>query len=143
MTCAFRRQDIPQSVMASIEKYQSSKSIQYNFQNKNINNSFLIKENSDKNTAGSTPTSNGVSGETTQTKTENINNCDYEESEVSDLNDQQRYNLKHRELYYSKYTDTIAATTIRAKCSVLLFNEEVERYSDFLTREVFFNNLIK
>ena len=74
MTCAFRRQDIPQSVMASIEKYQSSKSIQYNFQNKNINNSFLIKENSDKNTAGSTPTSNGVSGETTQTKTENINN---------------------------------------------------------------------
>jgi len=55
---------------------------------------------------------------------------------VSDLNEQQRYNLKHREIYYSKYTDTIAATTIRAKCSVLLFNEEVERYSDFLNREV-------
>ena len=79
--------------------------------------------------------SNGVS-DSAQPKTEAVNNCDYEESEVSDLNEQQRYNLKHRELYYSKYTDTIAATTIRAKCSVLLFNEEVERYSDFLNREV-------
>lgn len=74
---------------------------------------------------------------------ENVNNtnnnntvCDYEESEVSELNEQQRYNLKHRELYYSKYTDTIAATTIRAKCSVLLFNEEVERYADFINKEV-------
>ena len=55
---------------------------------------------------------------------------------MSDLNENQRYNLKHRELYYSKYTDTIAATTIRAKCSVLLFNEEVERYSDFVNKEV-------
>ena len=63
-------------------------------------------------------------------------NSDYQESEVSDLNEQQRYNLKHRELYFSKYTDTIAATTIRSKCSVLLFNEEVERYSDYLNKDV-------
>ncbi len=55
---------------------------------------------------------------------------------MSNLNEQQRYNLKHRELYFSKYTDTIAATTIRAKCSVLLFNEEVERYSDYLAKDV-------
>ena len=51
------------------------------------------------------------------------------------MNDQQRYNLKHREVYFSKYTDTIAATTIRAKCSVLLFNEEVEKYSDYLAKD--------
>ena len=62
--------------------------------------------------------------------------CDYEESEVAELNEQQRYNLKHRELYFSKYTDTIAATTIRSKCSVLLFNEEIERYGDYLTKDV-------
>lgn len=79
-------------------------------------------ENSDK------PVSNGVDsagGAQQPAKNEPVNNtnCEYEESEVSDLNEQQRYNLKHRELYYSKYTDTIAATTIRAKCSVLLFNE--------------------
>ena len=61
---------------------------------------------------------------------------DFEESLVKDLSEQQRYNLKHRELYFSKYTDTIAATTIRSKCSVLLFNEEVEKYSDYLTKEV-------
>jgi len=63
-------------------------------------------------------------------------NGDYSEAEVSDLNEQQRYNLKHREVYFSKYTDTIAATTIRSKCSVLLFNEEIERYSDYLNKDV-------
>jgi hypothetical protein len=60
----------------------------------------------------------------------------FEESEVADLNEQQRYNLKHREVFYSKYTDTIAATSIRAKCSVLLFSEEVEKYNDYLSRDV-------
>jgi hypothetical protein len=60
----------------------------------------------------------------------------YEEAEVADLNEQQRYNLRHRELFFSKCTDTIAATTIRAKCSVLLFNEEIEKYSEYLGKEV-------
>ncbi len=60
----------------------------------------------------------------------------FEETEVADLNEQQRYNLKHREVFYSKYTDTIAATSIRAKCSVLLFCEEIEKYSDYLIRDV-------
>jgi hypothetical protein len=55
---------------------------------------------------------------------------------VADLNEQQRYNLRHRELFFSKCTDTIAATTIRAKCSVLLFNEEIEKYSEYLSKEV-------
>ncbi len=61
---------------------------------------------------------------------------------MSELNELQRYNLKHRELYFSKYTDTIAATTIRSKCSVLLFNEEIERYADYLNKEdVFYYHL--
>lgn len=51
------------------------------------------------------------------------------------MNDQQRYNLRHRELFFSKCTDTIAATTIRAKCSVLLFNEEIEKYSEYLGKD--------
>ena len=68
----------------------------------------------------------------TATKTETY----FEEAEVADLAEQQRYNLKHREVFYSKYTDTIAATSIRAKCSVLLFCEEIEKYSEYLSREV-------
>lgn len=51
------------------------------------------------------------------------------------MNELQRHNLRHREVYFSKYTDTIAATTIRSKCSVLLFNEEVERYSEYLNKD--------
>ena len=91
----------------------------------------IIVENNpnDNKNGGSEATATGAADPTE-------NSCDFEESDVSNLNEQQRYNLKHRELYFSKYTDTIAATTIRAKCSVLLFNEEVERYSDYLARDV-------
>lgn len=72
------------------------------------------------------------SASSTTTSTDNY----YEESEVSDLNELQRYNLRHREVFFSKSPDTIAATTIRAKCSVLLFNEEIERYSEYLSKDV-------
>ena len=95
----------------------------------------FFKENSDKLVINGGDSAGSIQQPTKNDPVNNIN-CDYEESEVSDLSDQQRYNLKHRELYYSKYTDTIAATTIRAKCSVLLFNEEVERYSDYINKEV-------
>ena len=85
------------------------------------------KENSDKSSESS---GNNQSGNQTN------DSCEYEEHLVSNLNELQRFNLKHRELYFSKFTDTIAATTIRAKCMVLLFNEEVEKYSDYALKEV-------
>lgn len=113
--CAFRRQDIPASIMATVEKYQEK------------NKELEKKENES-------------SEESSNKQTEKPNDPtavhdDYDEVLVANLNDQQRYNLKHREVYFSKYTDTIAATTIRAKCSVLLFNEEVEKYSDYLAKD--------
>jgi metastasis-associated protein MTA len=104
--CAYRYQDIPANIMATVEKYQA-------------------KERSD---AGE-PTAAKEAPE--QPPKPN----DYDESDVSELSDPQRYQLKHRELYFSKVSDTIAATTIRSKCSVLLFNEEVERYADYVARD--------
>lgn len=100
---AFRKQDIPAAIMATVERYQA-------------------KNSGDK--GGDKGGDESGSGAT-----------EYEESEVNDLNDQQRYQLKHREMYFSKYSETIAATTIRSKCSVLLFNEEVERYSDYVSKD--------
>lgn len=114
--CAFRRQDIPASVMATMEKYQKENAVE----KKEGESDTDTKKNDEKRNVND-PTAN-FSG-------------DYDEALVSDLTENQRYNLKHRELYFSKYTDTIAATTIRAKCSVLLFNEEVEKYSDYLAKE--------
>ncbi|RMZ95709.1 metastasis-associated MTA3 isoform X2 [Brachionus plicatilis] len=106
--CAFRHQEIPASVIATVEK----------FQQKNKNN-------------------------LDETKTEpaevhpgpELAPSTFEEADISDLNELQRHNLRHREVYFSKYTDTIAATTIRSKCSVLLFNDEVERYSEYLHKD--------
>jgi metastasis-associated protein MTA len=54
---------------------------------------------------------------------------------TSDMNDLQKYQLKHRELFYSKYTDTIPATTIRAKCSVLLFHSDIEKLTDYFSHD--------
>jgi len=114
--CAFRRQDIPASVMATVEKYQK----EYKEDGKKDNETEDSNPKSDVKPVND-PTANYSD--------------DFDEALVANLSDQQKYNLKHREVYFSKYTDTIAATTIRSKCSVLLFNEDVEKYSDFLARD--------
>lgn len=112
--CAFRRQDIPASVMATVEKYQKES-----------------KEAEKKDSESESETKPETKpNDPTASYSDN-----YDEKLVANLTEQQRYNLRHRELYFSKYTDTIAATTIRAKCSVLLFNEEVEKYSDYLAKD--------
>lgn len=59
----------------------------------------------------------------------------YEEEDVKELGELQRYQLKHRELFYSKCTETIAVTSIRGKCSVLLFSDDIERYKDYVSHE--------
>ena len=119
--CAFRAQEIPPAIMATVEKYQANSKA----------------EAAAAATADGTP--NNAAVDNGGSKDKSATSGDYAESEVSDLNEQQRYNLKHREVYFSKYTDTIAATTIRSKCSVLLFNEEIERYSDYLNKDVSIN----
>jgi hypothetical protein len=93
---------------------------------------------SDAANATTTTTTPGATTTTDPPKTTTTapGNDYYEEVEVADLNEQQRYNLRHREMFFSKCTDTIAATAIRAKCSVLLFNEEIEKYSEYLAKEV-------
>lgn len=111
--CAFRRQDIPASVMATVEKFQK--------ENKEAEKKEETEAESKDEKKPNDPTAN--------------HSDDFDEALVANLTDNQKYNLKHRELYFSKYTDTIAATTIRAKCSVLLFNEEVEKYSDYLAKD--------
>ena len=104
--------------MATVEKYQANSKAE------------AAADGVDKAAAATTNAENSGAAK------EKPTSGDFVESEVSDLNEQQRYNLKHREVYFSKYTDTIAATTIRSKCSVLLFNEEIERYSDYLNKDV-------
>ena len=59
----------------------------------------------------------------------------YDEEDVKELGELQRYHLKHRELFYSKFTETIAVTSIRGKCSVLLFSDDIERYRDYVSHE--------
>ena len=125
--CAFRLHDIPSNVLTSVERYQPKTN------NKAIEDGTTKTENSTETNTNSTTTTNTTTTTTNNTQT-NVQSH-FEEQEVADLNEQQRYNLKHREVFYSKFTDTIAATSIRAKCAVLLFNEEIEKYSEYLNRE--------
>jgi hypothetical protein len=122
--CAFRGQEIPPAIMATVEKYQANSKAE----------AAAAAAAAADGTATDKPSV--ANAESTTANKDKSGNGDFSEAEVSDLNGQQRYNLKHREVYFSKYTDTIAATTIRSKCSVLLFNEEIERYSDYLNKDV-------
>ena len=64
-----------------------------------------------------------------------FNTSEYEGSEIQEMNETQKYLLRHRELFYSKYTDTLPVTTIRGKCSVLLYCADVEKYHDYLSHD--------
>lgn len=118
MICAYRHQDIPTSVLATVDKCQATKP---------------TPSDSQTTVAQSTPADAPVQAvASTPASTASY----YDEADVAELSEQQRYNLRHRELFFSKCTDTIAATTIRAKCSVFLFNDEIEKYSEYLAKEV-------
>lgn len=56
-------------------------------------------------------------------------------NDINELSDIQKYNLKHREVFYSKCTETIPVSTIRGKCSVLLYCADVEKYQDYLSHD--------
>lgn len=64
------------------------------------------------------------------------------EDNDSEINDKQRHQLKHRELFLSRQVETLPATHIRGKCSVTLLNE-TESMTSYLDKEdMFFYSLV-
>ncbi|XP_072407283.1 metastasis-associated protein MTA2 isoform X2 [Chiloscyllium punctatum] len=57
-----------------------------------------------------------------------------EDSKQPALVDQERHQLKHRELFLSRQFESLPATHIRGKCNVALLNE-TEQLSEYLDRE--------
>ncbi|XP_059811364.1 metastasis-associated protein MTA2 isoform X2 [Hypanus sabinus] len=57
-----------------------------------------------------------------------------EDSKQPTLVDQERHQLKHRELFLSRQFESLPATHIRGKCNVALLNE-TEKLSEYLDRE--------
>lgn len=52
-----------------------------------------------------------------------------------DLNETQKHQLRHRELFLTRQNETLLATNIRGKCSVTLYNE-TESYLSYVNTEV-------
>lgn len=52
-----------------------------------------------------------------------------------DLNETQKHQLRHRELFLTRQNETLLATNIRGKCSVTLYNE-TEAFVTYLNAEV-------
>lgn len=66
-----------------------------------------------------------------------------QEREIAEtLDDKQRHQVKHRELFFSRQMETIPATHIRGKCTVTLLNE-TESLASYLDKEdTFFYTLV-
>ena len=65
-----------------------------------------------------------------------------QELEAEQLDDKQKHQLKHRELFFSRQIETLPATHIRGKCNVTLLNE-TESLSSYLNKEdSFFYTLV-
>ncbi|XP_048371586.1 LOW QUALITY PROTEIN: metastasis-associated protein MTA1-like [Sphaerodactylus townsendi] len=60
-----------------------------------------------------------------------------ENSEMVDLPEKQKHQLRHRELFLSRQLESLPATHIRGKCSVTLLNE-TESLKSYLEHEDFF-----
>ena len=55
-----------------------------------------------------------------------------------EINELQKHQLKHRELFYSKCTEQIQVSVIRGKCNVHLYSSDLDTYSYYLNNEVRF-----
>lgn len=65
-----------------------------------------------------------------------------QEEEAESLNEKQKHQLKHRELFFSRQVETLPATHIRGKCNVSLLNE-LESLTSYLNKEdSFFYTLV-
>lgn len=133
VTCAFRRRDISTSLLMTLDKnpfymitqLNSNSDIEDDFFNQiNTNTSNLNKfsSNDEVNASSSTTT-------TTTSLQQNQQQCD-------DISDLQKYQLKHRELFYSKYSEQIQVSIIRGKCNVYLYSSDLDNFSYYLNNEV-------
>ncbi len=59
---------------------------------------------------------------------------DDKDKNKEDLNDKEKHQLKHRELFLSRQVETLPATHIRGKCAVTLLNE-TEALLSYLNKE--------
>lgn len=65
-----------------------------------------------------------------------------QELEAESLDEKQKHQLKHRELFFSRQIETLSATHIRGKCNVTLLNE-TESLSSYLNKDdSFFYTLV-
>jgi len=63
-------------------------------------------------------------------------------SQTLELNDVQKHQLRHRELFLTRQTEILLATNIRGKCLVTLHNE-TEAFASYVNNEdVFFYQLV-
>ncbi|CAH1791222.1 unnamed protein product [Owenia fusiformis] len=60
----------------------------------------------------------------------------------ADINDKQKHQLKHRELFLSRQVETLPATHIRGKCVVTLLNETESLLSYLNKDDTFFYSLV-
>lgn len=67
---------------------------------------------------------------------------DDQEEENDDVNEKQRHQLKHRELFLSRQVETLPATHIRGKCTVTLLNETESLLSYLVKDDTFFYSLV-
>jgi metastasis-associated protein MTA len=63
-------------------------------------------------------------------------------SQSFDLNETQKHQLRHRELFLTRQNETLLATNIRGKCSVTLYNETESFLSYLNTEDLFFYQLV-
>ncbi|XP_063958581.1 metastasis-associated protein MTA1-like isoform X6 [Lytechinus pictus] len=65
-----------------------------------------------------------------------------QEEALEELNEKQRHQLKHRELFLSRQLETLPATHIRGKCTVTLLNETESLLSYLSKDDAFFYSLV-
>ncbi|XP_071483010.1 metastasis-associated protein MTA3-like [Diadema antillarum] len=65
-----------------------------------------------------------------------------QEEALEELNEKQRHQLKHRELFLSRQLETLPATHIRGKCTVTLLNETESLLSYLSKEDAFFYSLV-
>lgn len=67
--------------------------------------------------------------------TSNVNSSNNTVINKEELDDKEKHQLKHRELFLSRQVETLPATHIRGKCAVTLLNE-TESLMYYLNKEV-------
>lgn len=74
--------------------------------------------------------------------TANANAATNNNSSSNELNDTQKHQLRHRELFLTRQTETLLATNIRGKCLVTLHNETESFISYLNADDLFFYQLV-